>query len=116
MFIAAVIFSVLIGFVALASGVSLLLRLPLPVETVQHVGAGAIIPLLAVLEIAGATGTLVGLAVPQLGVAAATGLTLYFLGAVIAHIRVGDGPAELAAPTVLSFVAAAAAVTRGLSA
>ncbi|KJY26125.1 DoxX family protein, partial [Streptomyces sp. NRRL S-495] len=36
---------------------------------------------------AGAAGLLVGLAVPALGVAAAIGLILYFLGAVITCLR-----------------------------
>jgi hypothetical protein len=39
---------------------------------------------------AGATGLLAGLAVPPLGVVASGGLVLYFLGALIAHLRVHD--------------------------
>ncbi|GAB2712838.1 DoxX family protein [Nocardia thraciensis] len=39
---------------------------------------------------AGALGLVAGFAVPGLGIAAATGLVLYFIGAVIAHLRVGD--------------------------
>lgn len=39
---------------------------------------------------AGAGGLLVGLAVPVLGAAAAIGLVLYFICALIAHIRVHD--------------------------
>lgn len=46
------------------------------------------LPLLGALKAAGAVGLLVGLAgVPLIGVAAAAGLTLFFLGAVIAHLR-----------------------------
>jgi hypothetical protein len=48
-------------------------------------------------EFAGAIGLLVGIAWPALGLAAASGLVLYFVGAVIGHVRVGDfkglGPA-----------------------
>src|SRR6185369_17315490 len=55
-------------------------------------------PLLATAELAGAVGLLVGLAWRPLGTAAAIGLTLYFIGAVIAHLRAGDrgglGPAS----------------------
>ncbi len=54
------------------------------------------IPVLAALEIAGALGLLVGLAWAPLGIAAAIGVVLYFVGAVIAHLRVKDkgfGPA-----------------------
>lgn len=39
---------------------------------------------------AGALGLLAGLAVPMIGVAAATGLILYFIGAVGAHLRARD--------------------------
>jgi hypothetical protein len=39
---------------------------------------------------AGAIGLLSGFAMPVLGVAAATGLVLYFIGAISAHIRARD--------------------------
>ncbi|MFF9522813.1 DoxX family protein [Streptomyces achromogenes] len=46
------------------------------------------LPWLATLKAAGAAGLLLGLAgVPFIGVAAATGLVLFFVGAVAAHIR-----------------------------
>ena len=45
---------------------------------------------LAVLELAGTAGILLGLWLEPLGIAAAIGLTLYFTGALIAHLRVGD--------------------------
>ncbi|MFI9428069.1 DoxX family protein [Streptomyces achromogenes] len=46
------------------------------------------LPWLATLKAAGAAGLLLGLAgVPFIGVAAATGLVLFFIGAVAAHIR-----------------------------
>lgn len=54
------------------------------------------VPLLAALEIAGAVGLLVGLALWPLGVAAAVGVIAYFTGALVAHARVRDravGPA-----------------------
>ena len=47
-------------------------------------------PLLALCEIAGAVGLVVGILVPPLGVAAAVGLVVYFAGAVVSHLRVGD--------------------------
>jgi DoxX-like family len=43
--------------------------------------------LLAGLKAAGALGLLVGFAVPLIGVAAAVGLTLFFAGAIVAHLR-----------------------------
>ena len=59
------------------------------------------------LEIAGAAGVLLGLAVPPLGAAAAAGLLLLLAGAVLAHLRNGDSP-RLLTPAVVSglFVAA----------
>jgi DoxX-like family len=54
-------------------------------------------PYLAACEFAGAAGLAIGIWWPVLGVAAAAGLVLYFLGAVVSHLRVGDvkgiGPA-----------------------
>jgi DoxX-like family len=45
---------------------------------------------LGVLLAAGSLGLLAGFAVPLLGALAAAGLVLYFLGALIAHLRVGS--------------------------
>jgi hypothetical protein len=46
------------------------------------------LPWLAALKAAGAAGLLLGLmGVPVIGVAAATGLVLFFIGAIAAHIR-----------------------------
>ncbi|MFD6188712.1 DoxX family protein [Streptomyces sp. NPDC060275] len=52
-----------------------------------------------------------GLAVPVLGTAAAAGLTLYFVGAVCAHIRAGDPGVGGA---VLFLLVAAGALAAGL--
>jgi DoxX-like protein len=48
------------------------------------------LPILGVLKAAGALGLLIGLRVPLIGIAAAAGLTLFFIGAVITHLRVRD--------------------------
>ena len=48
------------------------------------------VPVLGALLAAGAAGLLAGLAVPLLGTLAASGLVLYFIGAIIAHLRVGS--------------------------
>ena len=54
-------------------------------------------PLLAGCEFAGAVGLVVGIWWPPTGIMAGTGLVIYFLGAVVAHLRVRDikgiGPA-----------------------
>ncbi|WP_377267936.1 DoxX family protein [Peterkaempfera sp. SMS 1(5)a] len=48
------------------------------------------VPVLGALLAAGTVGLLAGLAVPLLGTLAASGLVLYFIGAIIAHLRVGS--------------------------
>ena len=51
---------------------------------------------LGILKAAGALGLLVGIAVPLIGTAAAVGLILFFVGAIITHLRGRDyslGPA-----------------------
>jgi hypothetical protein len=71
-------------------------------------------PLLAACELAGAVGLVVGIWWPALGVAASVGLVLYFMGAVVSHLRVGDakgvGPAAF-----MLLLAAAALATRILT-
>lgn len=62
-------------------------------------------PVLAALQLAGAVGLLVGIFFRPLGIAAATGVVLFFVGAVIAHLRAGDAkgtpvPAALAVVSV----------------
>ncbi|MEU7840063.1 DoxX family protein [Micromonospora sp. NPDC049114] len=48
------------------------------------------LPVLGLLLAAGSVGLLAGFAVPLLGTLAAAGLVLYFVGALIAHLRVGS--------------------------
>lgn len=71
-------------------------------------------PLLAACEIAGAVGLVLGIWWPILGIAAATGLVIYFIGALVSHVRVGDfkgiGPAAM-----LLTVSAAALILRTLA-
>jgi VIT1/CCC1 family predicted Fe2+/Mn2+ transporter len=60
---------------------------------------------LAALELLGALGLLVGIWVPFIGIAAAAGLTLYFLGAVVAHLRAKQPFSNAAAPLGLAVLA-----------
>ena len=54
-------------------------------------------PVLAAFEFAGALGLVLGIWWPLLGMAAGIGLVLYFVGAIVSHLRVNDvkgiGPA-----------------------
>jgi hypothetical protein len=45
---------------------------------------------LGILKAAGALGLLVGVGIPFIGTAAAAGLTVFFVGAVITHLRARD--------------------------
>ena len=54
-----------------------------------RVSRGWMVPL-GTLLVSGSIGLLTGLAVPALGTAAAVGLVVYFICAVIAHLRVRD--------------------------
>jgi hypothetical protein len=47
-------------------------------------------PILGTILAAGSLGLLAGFAVPLLGELAAAGLVLYFVGALLAHLRVGS--------------------------
>lgn len=59
------------------------------------------------LEIAAAVGTVIGLQVHWIGIAAAAGLVLLMLGAAREHLRHRDGPAHLAVPLVVVALAVA---------
>jgi hypothetical protein len=62
-------------------------------------------PLLALCEFAGALGLVAGIRLPALGIAAGIGLVLYFTGAIVSHLRVGD--AKGIGPAAFMFVLAA---------
>ncbi|WP_329081447.1 MULTISPECIES: DoxX family protein [unclassified Streptosporangium] len=48
------------------------------------------VPVLGMMLAAGSLGLLGGFALPMLGTLAAAGLVLYFIGALLAHLRVGS--------------------------
>jgi len=73
------------------------------------------LPRLAICEFVGALGLLAGLVWRPFGIAAGVGLVLYFVGAVIAHLRASDIKG-LPAPTVMLAISAAALSLAGLSA
>ncbi|MFI0742283.1 DoxX family protein [Streptomyces sp. NPDC021100] len=70
------------------------------------------VPVLGLLPAAGTVGLLAGLAVPLLGTLAASGLVLYFIGAIIAHLRVGSRDIV---GGIVFLVTAAAALVLGLA-
>jgi len=91
---------------SVASGFGKLARHPVPVEVLTRVGVPAArIPVLGVLQILGGLGIVVGVWVPVLGLLAALCLTLYFLGAIFAHLRIKD-TASGTAPALALFALA----------
>jgi len=65
------------------------------------------LPMLAALKAAGALGLLVGIGVTFVGVAGATGLVVFFLGAIVTHLRARDsvlGPTAFLVPAVSALV------------
>jgi uncharacterized membrane protein YphA (DoxX/SURF4 family) len=89
--IAMIIVSSLLTLAVFASGAMKLRKSPQVIEGMTHVGVKeSQVPLLGVIEIAGGAGLLIGFATVTLGQLAAAGLVLYFLGAVIAHLRIKD--------------------------
>ncbi|MGH9243446.1 MAG: DoxX family protein [Acidimicrobiales bacterium] len=65
----------LVGLAFTASGAMKVAGNPAAAEGVTHVAAGTLLRPIGLLEIAGGLGTVVGLALPIVGVAASAGLT-----------------------------------------
>lgn len=114
MFIATTVVSALLAAVLLVSARGKLARDPAQMKTMEHVGFPADrVWLLASAEAAGTVGLVGGLFWWPLGIAAAAGVILYFVGATGAHLRVRDW--QVTAPVVLLAAGAAALVLRALS-
>jgi hypothetical protein len=67
------------------------------------------------LELAGAAGLVAGLFWRPLGVAAAFALVLLLIGAVVSHLRAGDGMKQIAPAVWVGAVAAATGVIAGMA-
>ncbi|HSP38587.1 MAG TPA: DoxX family protein [Frankiaceae bacterium] len=67
------------------------------------------------LEILAAAGLAVGFAVPLIGVLAACGLLVLMGGALVAHIKAGDGPQEIAPAVVVAVLVIAYLVAAAVS-
>ncbi|MFE9442547.1 DoxX family protein [Streptomyces sp. NPDC006602] len=113
MFIAYVVLAVVLSLVLLFSARPDITGDPKITEGLKALGVpdSWFLPL-GLVKIAGALGLLAGIAYRPLGIAAAIGVVLYFLGAVITHLRAGDKkgvgtPAAImlvsVAPLVLGF-------------
>jgi hypothetical protein len=102
---------VLAGILVLAFGAlgaAKVAAVPAMRSRARHVGfTVAAYRRIGALELLGAAGLLVGAALPLVGALAACGLLLLLGGAVLVHLRNGDGARELAPSLVLGVVALA---------
>ena len=87
------VLTIVLAAIAAFSGVGKLRRDPRIVQVVHEVVGVPLqyFPLLAACEIAGAVGLVLGIWWPVLGMAAGVGLVVYFVGAIVSHVRMGDG-------------------------
>jgi uncharacterized membrane protein YphA (DoxX/SURF4 family) len=91
---------------SVVSGSGKIARHAIPVEVLTRVGVPSDrIPVLGALQILGGLGVIVGIWVPVLGLLAALCLTLYFLGAVFAHLRIKDTAIGMAPALALCLLA-----------
>jgi uncharacterized membrane protein YphA (DoxX/SURF4 family) len=110
MFIAAAIVSSVLALALIASARGKLVKDPRQMKIMATVGFPEDkLWLLAAAEIAGAVGLVVGLFWWPIGIAAAIGVVLYFVGAVSAHLRVKD---NFVSALAVLLVAVAALVLR----
>jgi Flp pilus assembly protein TadB len=108
LFIAYTVIAVLLTLALVPSAYAKLTKNKRIVDGLTGIGVPlGIFPFLASCEIAGAAGLLVGLWYAPLGIAAAIGLVLYFLGAVGAHVRKRDFTGLPNALVILVLAAAA---------
>jgi hypothetical protein len=110
--IAYLVITILLAGIVTFSGIGKIRHDPQIVQVIHEVVGVPMkyFPLLAACEFSGALGVVLGIWWPVLGVAAGIGLVLYFVGAAVSHLRVGDikgiGPAAF----ILAVAAAALAL------
>jgi len=114
MLVATVIVSSLLALVLVGSAGAKLAKSPAVMGTTASVGFPEDrVWLLAAAEIAGAIGLVVGLFWWPIGVAAASGVILYFIGAIVAHVHANDK--NFGAALIVLLVAVAALAMRVLT-
>jgi hypothetical protein len=104
--------TILLAAMVTFSGVGKIRRDPRIVQVIHEVIGVPLkyFPLLAACEFAGALGVVLGIWWPLLGVAAGIGLVIYFVGASVSHLRVGDVKGIGPAASMLVVAAAALAL------
>ncbi|GGR99585.1 invasion protein [Micromonospora fulviviridis] len=108
MTLAAGILAVLLALIFLALGTAKILAVQPMRELAAEAGFSvAAYRRIGLLEAAGAIGLLIGLIVPLIGTLAGAGLLLLLGGAVVVHLRKGDGPRRYAPAVVCGLLVAA---------
>jgi uncharacterized membrane protein YphA (DoxX/SURF4 family) len=116
MFVVTLILAIVLALAFGASGVGKLTGAKMAVDTAGQLNiAFSRYRLIGVPEVLAAIGLLVGLAVWPLGVAAAAGLVVLMIGAVIAHVRAHDKLANSAPATVLGLLSLVELILRALT-
>ena len=88
MTISLIIFGALLAFAAIGSAISKLVKVPDVMTAMASVGVKPNqVPFLALLEIAGGVGVIVGIWKPALGTLASICLIGYFAGALVSHMK-----------------------------
>jgi uncharacterized membrane protein YphA (DoxX/SURF4 family) len=117
MFVATIILSALLALAYAMAGGQKIAGTKTMLDSADHLHvAHRTYRLIGVLELLAAIGLLAGLAFWPLGAAAAIGLVLLMIGAVVAHLRAGDGVARFGPAAALGVLALADAILRILSA
>jgi hypothetical protein len=100
--IALIILTALLGLATAFSAVGKFSKNPKAVDMLRQLGiTDSQIRTLGIVEVLGALGLLVGIWIPILGLLAAIGFVLYFLGALIKHVRAKDAAKDVAPAVVL---------------
>ncbi|MZF88218.1 DoxX family protein [Streptomyces sp. SID5643] len=100
--------AVTLSLVLLPLGLAKIAAVPFMREAATHLGMSTgLYRVVGTLELAGAAGLLLGLASAPLGVAAAAGLALLMVAAVVVHLRQGDPPVRALPAAVLAVTAVA---------
>ncbi len=93
MHLAYLVVTIVVAAMAAFSGLGKMRRDPKILHVVHEVVGVPLkyFPYLAACEFAGALGLVLGIWWPHLGIAAGIGLVVYFVGAIVSHVRTGDG-------------------------
>ena len=102
----ATIIAIVLAVAFLAAGVAKLRGVPQMRDNLRRIGVSPPLQtVIGVLEVLAFVGLLIGFAQSWLAVVTAVCLVLLMVGAVVFHIRAGDGPQGFAPPLVLGVLA-----------